>query len=254
MRLTLVAVLYAAAVPAGARAQAGSSQPWIRLAGQAIPILTRTDAVPGGTATTEARLVQPVLMLQAGALDDRVDLDVMADVEGWTMPNGELTPGAYGEGYYDRRHPHTYVHELMFILPDVLRDLGGPARWALAAGKGFAPFGTDDPMSRPPMLYPVNHHLSQVLERAVVVAALRTARDHVTIEGGLFNGDEPEYPGEWPNWSRFGDSWAVRLTVAPAAGLEWQGSRARVHSPEQRPGAGTDAEKWSTSLRYEGGP
>src|SRR5216684_1442889 len=252
MRLTLLAALCAVILPVGACAQAASSPPWIRLAGQAIPVLTRTNAVPGGTATTEARLVQPVLMLQAGALADRVRLDAMADAEGWTIPNGELTTGAYGEGYYDRRHPHTYIHELMITLPDVLRDLGWPARVALAAGKGFAPFGTDDPMSRPPMLYPVNHHLSQVLERAVVVAAVRTARDHVTIEGGIFNGDEPEYPSQWPNWSRFGDSWAVRLTVTPAADVEWQGSRAHVHSPEQRPGAGTDAEKWSTSLRVEG--
>jgi hypothetical protein len=254
MRLALVVALSTATLPVAACAQAESAPPWIRLAGQAIPMLTRTNAVPGGTATTEARLVQPVLMLQAGALADRVQLDAMADLEGWTMPTGELTTGAYGEGFYDRRHPHTYVHELMLTLPDVLRDLGWPARVALAAGKGFAPFGTDDPMSRPPMLYPVNHHLTQVLERAVAVAAVRTARDRVTIEGGLFNGDEPAYPGESPNWSRFGDSWAVRLTVAPAADVEWQGSRAHVHSPEQRPGAGTDAEKWSTSLRVARGP
>src|SRR5713101_2329826 len=104
MRPTLVVALCAAAAPATVYAQAGSSQPWIRLAGQAIPILTRTNAVPGGTATTEARLVQPVLMLQAGALEGRVGLDAMGDVEGWTMPNGELTTGAYGESYYDRRH------------------------------------------------------------------------------------------------------------------------------------------------------
>src|SRR5713226_8977140 len=141
MRLTLVAALRAVAVPAGACAQAGfptHPQPWIRLAGQAIPILTRTDAVPGGTATTEARLVQPVLMLRAGALADRVRFDAMADAEGWTMPNGELTTGAYGEGYYDRRHPHTYIHELMLTLPDLLRDLGWPVHLTLAAGKGFA--------------------------------------------------------------------------------------------------------------------
>ena len=94
MRLTLLAALCAVTLPVGACAQAASSPPWIRLAGQAIPILTRTNAVPGGTATTEARLVQPVLMLRAGALADRVRFDAMADAEGWTMPNGELTTGA----------------------------------------------------------------------------------------------------------------------------------------------------------------
>src|SRR5207302_178866 len=122
----------------------------------------------------------------------------------------------------------------------------------LAAGKGFAPFGSDDPMSRPPLLYPVNHHLSQILERAVGVVTVRTAG--VTAEAGLFDGDEPERPAQWPNVGRFGDSWAARLTVRPREGLEWQTSRAHVHSPEHRQGAGIDAEKWSVSLRWEGGP
>ncbi len=81
MRLTLLAALCALTLPVGACAQAASSPPWIRLAGQAIPVLTRTNAVPGGTATTEARLAQPVLMLQAGALADRVRFDAMADAE-----------------------------------------------------------------------------------------------------------------------------------------------------------------------------
>jgi hypothetical protein len=106
-------------------------------------------------------------------------------------------------------------------------------------------------MSRPPLLYPVNHHIAQVLERAVAVAAVRAGP--VTIEGAAFNGDEPERPAQWPNWRRFGDSWATRVTLAPLAGLEWQVSRAHVHSPEHRPGAGLDAEHWSTSLRWERG-
>src|SRR2546428_278294 len=142
MRLTLVAALCAATVPAGVCAQSGSSPPWIRLAGEAIPVLTGTNAVPGGAATAEARLVQPVLMVQAGALADRVRLDALADLEGWTIPNGELTAGAYGEGFYDRRHPHTYVHELMVTLPDGLRDLGGPA--------GLAPTCTGPSTGRAP--------------------------------------------------------------------------------------------------------
>ena len=37
-----------------------------------------------------------------------------------TLEGGELTPGAWGEGFVDRRHPHTYVHEL-------LADRGGRA-------------------------------------------------------------------------------------------------------------------------------
>src|SRR5260370_7420015 len=113
MRLTLLAALCAVILPVGACAQAASSPPWIRLAGQAIPILTRTNAVPGGTATTEARLAQPVLMLQAGALADRVRFDAMADAEGGTMPNGELTTGAYAQGHHHRPHPPPSIPPLI---------------------------------------------------------------------------------------------------------------------------------------------
>src|SRR2546422_10802235 len=98
MRLTLVAALWAATVPASVCAQAGSSPPWIRLAGEAIPVLTGTNAVPGGAATAEVRLVQPVLMGQAGALADPGRLDAMADLEGRANPNRELTAGGHRQG------------------------------------------------------------------------------------------------------------------------------------------------------------
>ena len=35
------------------------------------------------------------------------------DFEGVTMPAGELALGGWGEGFVDRRHPHTYLHEAM---------------------------------------------------------------------------------------------------------------------------------------------
>ena len=152
--------------------------------------------------------------------------------------------GDWGESFEDRRHPHTLVHELMLSAP-----IGN---FYVAAGKGFVPFGTDDPMSRPTVRFPVNHHLSQILERAVAIAGVRVGP--ATLEGALFNGDEPVAPGSWPKWDRFGDSWAVRLTVAPVAGLEAQASYAFVHSPENRPGAGPDDAKSSASLRWERGP
>jgi len=149
----------------------------------------------------------------------------------------------------DRRHPHTYVHELLVTADDLLGSRDGTGALSLTAGKGFAPFGTDDPMMRPPLRYPVNHHLAQILERAVAIAAVRAGP--VRAELGLFNGDEPERPGQWPRvGGRFGDSWAVRLTGEPLEGIELQGSHARVHSPEHRPGAGTDQSKWSLSALW----
>jgi hypothetical protein len=115
-------------------------------------------------------------------------------------------------------------------------------------GKGFAAFGTDDPMNRPALRFPVNHHWSQVLERAVAIAGLRLGP--VAIEGSLFNGDEPEEPGQWPRiGDRFGDSRAIRVTLFPVSGIEVQASHAVVASPEHRSGTGPDQFKWSASAR-----
>jgi hypothetical protein len=167
------------------------------------------------------------------------------NLEGLTLRRGELNGGIYGEGYVDRRHPHTFVHELM------VSGVGaaGPVRLSLAAGKGFAPFGTDDPMTRPFVKYPVNHHLAQILERYVAIAAARYGR--VLLEAATFNGDEPFHPSSWPSGSRFGDSWSTRATVAPTGGLELAASVARVASPEQLVGDGLDQRKSSLAARWE---
>lgn len=106
-------------------------------------------------------------------------------------------------------------------------------------------------MARPVVRFPANHHLSQILERAVALAGIRVGP--ALLEGALFNGDEPVSPGSWPAWDRFGDSWALRLTLYPLRGLETQASYASVHSPESRPGAGPDDRKWSASARWERG-
>ena len=194
----------------------------------------------------ELRVVQPVAMLRAATAAGRLSLLATLNLEGVTLAGGELGPGTWGEGFMDRRHPHTYAHELLIIG----RTAPG-SRWraGFAAGKGFVPFGTDDPMSRPPLRYPVNHHFSQILERAVVQASGGTGA--LTLELATFNGDEPEKPSQWPNFERFGDSWSARLTVNPLPGLEAQGSFAHVRSPEHRGGAGPDQDKWSASTRWE---
>jgi len=212
-----------------------------------VPALTRVDPIPGGSSLTELRVVHPVLMLRGATGPWR--LQITLNGEGVTLANGELAPGVAGEGFMDRRHPHTYVHELMVTGADLLRPVTADIRASISAGKGFVPFGTDDPMSRPPLRFPVNHHLAQILERAVAIASVGAGP--VQLEGALFNGDEPERPSQAPNWERFGDSWALRLTAAPLSGLELQGSRAHVHSPEHRAGSGPDQEKWSASARWE---
>jgi hypothetical protein len=231
--------------PLTARAQ---ERPWVRLGAQAIVALEHADPVPGGDGLTELRVVQPALHLHAGALG-RLRLTGMLNLEGATMRQGELAPGVAGEGFIDRRHPHTYLHELVLSGEDLLGGADGDGRLSLSAGKGFAPFGSDDPMVRPFLRYPVNHHLAQILERAVAIAAYRAGP--IAAEAGLFNGDEPERPGQFPRLGRFGDSWSARLTGDVLRGLALQGSYAHVHSPEHRPGAGPDQAKYSLAARWE---
>ena len=218
-------------------------QPRIQVMGQAVAALTHVDPVPRDSGLTELRVVQPVVMLRVttGGLGFLATLNL----EGATMPGGELAPGAWGEGFVDRRHPHTYAHELMLTWHQSF----GAVRAGLAIGKGFAPFGTDDPMSRPTLRYPVNHHISQILERALFMGSV--AAGPVGLELATFNGDEPERPSQWPNFKRFGDSWSARVTVMPVGGVETQVSLARVASPEHRPGAASEQWKWSASARIE---
>jgi hypothetical protein len=220
---------------------------WASVGAEAVLAFERADHVPGGESLGEVRVVQPTVAVHAGAWR-RVRLMAMLNFEGATIPDGELALGDWGEGFVDRRHPHTYVHELIVSANDLLGEHNA-VHLSVSAGKGFAPFGTDDPMVRPFLRFPVNHHLSQVLERAVVIGAARTR--FISGEVGVFNGDEPERPGQWPRiGGRFGDSWAARLGVYPMPGVELQGSHGHVHSPEHRPGAGTDQTKWSLSARW----
>jgi hypothetical protein len=223
---------------------------WVRFGANAVPAYTRVDPVPHGGSLGEVRVVQPTIMAHAGAWSDRLRLVATLNLEGQTIPDGELALGDWGEGFVDRRHPHTYIHEVVLSFDDLLGRTDGPARVSLSAGKGFSPFGTDDPMARPIFRYPVNHHLAQILERAVAILGVRTGP--ILLEAGLFNGDEPERPGQWPRVGRFGDSWSGRITWFPLSRLELQVSHAEVHSPEHRLGAGTDQSKWSVSARWDG--
>ena len=222
-------------------------RPMTHMMAQAVPVLTRALPTAGGGDRTQAALTQLVVMGRAVFLRGRGELNVALNGEGLTMPDGELNTGAYGEGYVDRRHPHTYVHELMLTG----RGSAGPLSYSATAGRGFASFGTDDPMLRRLVKYPINHHLAQILERGALVGALRLGP--AIVEGSTFGGDEPQYPSSVPRASRFGDSWSARATLLPAAGIEFQASYARVASPEETGGHGLDQRKQSISARMESG-
>ena len=210
---------------------------------QGIPVITHAQNTAEGLDLTEGYLSQAAAMGRGDLLAGPLRLEATLNGEGLTMERGELSTGAFGEGYVDRRHPHTYLHEL------VASGIGaiGPLALSLSAGRGFAAFGTDDPMVRPFEKYPINHHLSQILERAMITGAIRWGP--AIVDASTFGGDEPTSPGSTPLVRRVGDSWSVRATALPLPGLEVQGSYARVASPEQREGFGLDQKKRSVSAR-----
>ncbi len=227
----------------------------LRTMGQAILVSDHVNATPNGGPLTEVHVVQPVITSIADLMHGRLQATATLNLESVTMPEGELALGGWGEGFVDRRHPHTTVHELTLATRDLLGHLDGAGRLGVVVGKGFVPYGSDDPMSRPMVHFPVNHHLSQIIERAVAIVQYDLGP--VTVEGALFNGDEPEHPSQWPlirtpegTW-RFGDSWSGRMTVRPVAALELQASYAKVHEPERRAGGVLDVHRTSASARWD---
>ena len=236
----------ALAIPSLASAQIshrdhpGASTNLLMLRASAIGLLTRQDPGPLGNRYTEGYLTQPVIGVDATT--PRLFASATLNLEGLTLRRGQLNTGAFGEGYVDRRHPHTYAHELMLGA----RVGRGALHASVAGGKGFAPFGSDDPMVRDFASFPINHHLAHVPERLVAVGALRLRA--VAVEVGAFNGDEPTDPGSWPNADRFADSWSARVTVFATRRAESSASYARVASPEFRNGGGLDQRKSHVAL------
>ncbi len=250
-QIVLIAGLLAA-LPAAAQdhhhAPADSGGARLMLRAQAIPIVTHTAPYLGGRSRTEAQVTQPVVMAHATALGGRAELAVTVNLEALTLADGEPNPGIWGEGFIDRRHPHTVLHEAVATFS----PLGGPrapVELSVSAGRGFVPFGTDDPMARPFVKFPVNHHLAQVLERLMTQAAVRGGP--LTLEGAVFGGNEPNGTGDLGDVDRFGDSWAVRATLAPRAGWEAAVGYADINSPEEPRGLGLDHHKLAASLRFE---
>ena len=207
---------------------------------------TRESPAVNDRTLTEGYLSQPMFMASTTFPRPGLEFDATLNFEGLTLQRGELNAGMSGEGYVDRRHPHTYLHELIATWKE---DLGTNSVISATAGKGFAPFGTDDPMMRPFVKYPVNHHLAQIPERAIVVGA--ATYGSFGLELSSFGGDEPESPSDWPNSSRFFDSWAGRATARIRDASEFQVSYAKVVSPEIAVGGGLAQKKWSASARHE---
>lgn len=243
-RLTCALVLGSVLAPRTAFAQHEHGETVglrLHFGAHAVGLITHTTPAIQGRSLTEGYLTQPGIMVQAAV--GAFELNGMVNLEGLTLKRGELNHGVWGEGYVDRRHPHTYLHEAMLTWSP--RMFG--TDFSLSAGRGFVPFGTDDPMVRHFVKYPSNHHLAQILERLVVMGAVR--RGPLILEGGIFNGDEPLAPSDMGSFDRFGDSWSVRGTVLPREWMELSASYADVISPEQPFGGGLDHKAWNLAAR-----
>jgi hypothetical protein len=185
---------------------------WQLLAmGQAHPIVT--VGAPGRRGSplhgTELHLTQPAAMINVFSPGERIVVRFTPNFEGLVLRDGERTFGAWGEGFIDGRHPHTYLHELM--LSWNLWDAPS-GTFSLSAGRGFAAYGTDDPMARPVIKYPTNHHLSQILERWTVNAQY-LFDNGASIEAAIFDGNEPEHSGDAGNFRAFPNSWSTRAAL-----------------------------------------
>jgi hypothetical protein len=220
---------------------------------QLFPIVTIGDV--GGTAggplrRTEVYLTQPAVMANLESAGSRFVLRTTLNFEGITLGDGELTFGGWGEGFLDKRHPHTLLHEAMLSF----NAWGtGTSRFSLSAGKGFAPYGTDDPMARPGLKYPTNHHLSQILERWTLNGVWATGG--WSIEAGLFGGTEPDGPYDFSNIESFGDSWSGRLTRrwgSDGEAYRWEAATSFGSVVEEHDGEAETTRLWNAKLRHDG--
>lgn len=194
---------------------------------------------------------QPAVMLNLESPGSRVALRTTLNLEGWTQPDGELTYGGWGEGFIDKRHPHTLLHEAML---SVNLWNAGEVDASISAGKGFAPYGTDDPMSRPVVKYPTNHHLSQILERWTVNGVFLWRG--WSVEAGIFGGAEPTGPYDMSNIESFGDSWSLRTAQrfgdGSGPGAEWEASTSYARVRETHHGVAATTILRNAALRHDG--
>ena len=101
------------------------------LSAMATVVSTTASPAQSGRSRTEIQLTQPMLAARGARFAGVLQYSAMLNAEHWTMPNGEPVPGIWGEGFVERRHPHTVVHEVMLSAAGQRGALQGPLGLAL---------------------------------------------------------------------------------------------------------------------------
>lgn len=226
--------------------------------------VTTLEPIPGGSRKTEFRVEQPMFTLGGEAFDGHLVLTSSLSLERLTGDEGALAIGAWGGEFYDRTHPHDYLHEAIVAL---VGDAGSGSRVghvAIAAGKGIAPFGNDPAMMRPAVKPPVNEHWTEVADRLLAVVSARLPE--FGLEVAVFDKGPAGVSGAAAAEDSSGHnhticilgcvdrgiSGSARLSIWPAHGLEIRGSVATLVGGGHHAGpSGSDQRQWNASARLQ---
>lgn len=200
---------------------------------------------------TAVYATQPAVMLNLEGPGQTLVVHTTLNFEAWTQPEGEYTFGGWGEGFIDKRHPHTLLHEATLSLNGWDVPAGSAS---LTVGKGFAAYGTSDPMGRPVVKFPTNHHLSQILERWLVSGTYLT-RSGLSLEASLFGGAEPVDAYDLSNIESFGDSYSARVAQrfgGSGTNAPWEISGSWAHVEEMHDGSKETTALYNAAIRHSG--
>ena len=140
---------------------------------------------------------------------------------------------AYGRPIIDGQHPHDFFMELAALYDYQLTDkalislyyapMGDPAMGPVAYPHRAS--ASEDPLAA------LGHHLQDSTHIASNVLTVGLTYRKARIEASGFHGREPD-EHRWNIDPGKVDSWATRVTLAPAANWTLQYSIAQLHSPE----------------------
>jgi hypothetical protein len=224
---------------------------------------TRVEPRPGGDGRTEFQFERPMLTLNGGSRGGHVRFSAAISLDRLTTSNGVPTVGAWGDGWYDRAHPHDYLHEAVVSFIGDVGPGGRRGSISLSAGKGMAPFGSDPTMMRPALRAPVNEHWTQIMDRWLVVLGMRFGR--VGFEGGVFDSgsdrvptpisaDTSAHPGDgcFTCDDHRGVSHSARLTLWPGGGVELRASAGVLTGGGHHSGSAAGREnQWHLTGRWD---